>query len=152
MLYHTYYKGGEESHLTYYYYFVVVTFFVAQMLTRTAEVIFFRSLLYFSIHCAPRLQRRLIVSVCMRVYMCVVRKSECVCVCVVCIICACNGIKPRFMRFHYVFFSTRPFLRRALSKAKFFLVFASTATRNLIVSFVRHEFKETCGKVIIYIN
>lgn len=27
MLYHTYYKGGEESHLTYYYYFVVVTFF-----------------------------------------------------------------------------------------------------------------------------
>jgi len=24
MLYHTYYKGGEESHLTYYYYFVVI--------------------------------------------------------------------------------------------------------------------------------
>jgi len=26
MLYHTYYKGGEESHLTYYYYFVVIFF------------------------------------------------------------------------------------------------------------------------------
>lgn len=26
MLYHTYYKGGEESYLTYYLYFVVINF------------------------------------------------------------------------------------------------------------------------------
>jgi len=127
MLYHTYYKGGEESHLTYYYYFVVIFFVtgVPQTLTPCCGCSFAITSFHYSL-------RAMLAEAFDGV--CVV--STCVDVCMPCVHFT-RVTASRFRGFIYYSFSflstSRLLPRRARSIRKFkvgvFFLLESTAIR-----------------------
>jgi len=122
MLYHTYYKGGEESHLTYYYYFVVIFFVtgIPQTLTPYCGCSFLR-LLRFTNSLRATLAEAF-DSVCV-VY-------RCVNVCIPCV--HMHAFFRGFIYFFSFFFSIRLFPRRARSiqKLKFGIFFFLNLRRS----------------------
>jgi len=126
MLYHTYYKGGEESHLTYYYYFVVIFFVtgIPQTLTPYCGCSFLR-LLRFTNSLRATLAEAF-DSVCV-VY-------RCVNVCIPCV--HMHAFFRGFIYYSSFFFLFAFFLAahdRSKSSNLEFFFFKSTAIRILVL-------------------